>query len=139
MSLVLNPYLHVADGRAEEALNFYRSVFGGELEIMRFTDVPGMEPGADHKGTVMHGALITPALQLFCADSAPEDAPASSSTMSIALSGDDKPTLTQYYNALVEGGTVGEPLMEAPWGDTFGMLVDKFGVHWMVNITASAS
>ena len=56
---------------------------------------------------------------------------------SISLSGDDEPTLRGYWDKLVDGGTIGEPLEEAPWGDTFGMCVDRFGVRWMVNIAGS--
>ena len=52
----------------------------------------------------------------------------------MSLSGDDEEKLTRYFNALSVGGTVSQPLMKAPWGDTFGMLVDKFGVHWMVDV-----
>jgi PhnB protein len=57
---------------------------------------------------------------------------------SISLSGDDEATLRSSWDALVDGGTVGVPLERAPWGDTFGMCTDKFGVGWMVNIAGSA-
>jgi PhnB protein len=53
---------------------------------------------------------------------------------SISLSGDNEAELTAYYKKLSAGGTIREPLRKAPWGDTFGMFTDKFGVDWMVNI-----
>jgi PhnB protein len=57
-------------------------------------------------------------------------------TMSMSLSGDDDAELSGYFEKLSEGGTVNEPLVEAPWGDKFGMVTDRFGIDWMVNITA---
>jgi PhnB protein len=56
--------------------------------------------------------------------------------ISLSLSGENEEELTGYYNKLVEGGKEEEPLKKAPWGDTFGMCTDKYGIFWMVNITA---
>lgn len=53
------------------------------------------------------------------------------------MSGDDEAQLSGYYDKLVDGGTVLEPLSKAPWGDSFGMLVDRYGVQWLVNIAGS--
>jgi len=58
----------------------------------------------------------------------------SGSSISISLSGDDEAELTGYYEKLVDGGSVTEPLAKAPWGDSFGMAVDRFGTNWLVNI-----
>ena len=54
--------------------------------------------------------------------------------MYMSLSGDNAAELRGYFEKLSAGGTIGQPLMEAPWGDTFGMVTDQFGVKWMVNI-----
>jgi PhnB protein len=54
----------------------------------------------------------------------------------VSLSGDNEAELTAYYQKLSAGGTVTMPLDKAPWGDSFGMFIDKFGVSWLVNITA---
>jgi PhnB protein len=59
--------------------------------------------------------------------------------VSISLSGDNEPELKGYWDKLSEGGKIDEPLAEAPWGDKFGMLTDKFGIRWMVNITGKKS
>ena len=55
----------------------------------------------------------------------------------VSLSGDDEATLRRYWDGLTGGGTVTVPLEKAPWGDTFGMCTDRFGVRWMVNILGS--
>ncbi|MBW6472255.1 MAG: VOC family protein, partial [Anaerolineaceae bacterium] len=61
----------------------------------------------------------------------------SGTNISITLSGDNEEELSRYYNMLSAGGTVIEPLAKAPWGDSFGMFVDKFGINWMVNIAGT--
>jgi PhnB protein len=63
----------------------------------------------------------------------------SESTISLSLSGDDDEALTRYWNGLADGATIIEPLTKAPWGDTFGMLTDRFRVTWLVNISGSTS
>jgi PhnB protein len=55
---------------------------------------------------------------------------------SLSFSGDDSDTLTRYFEALGEGGKITQPLATQVWGDTFGMLTDKFGISWFVNISA---
>jgi PhnB protein len=57
---------------------------------------------------------------------------------SVSLSGDDEPELRGYWDALSDGATITEPLVPAPWGDTFGMLVDRYGVSWLVNIAGNS-
>jgi uncharacterized glyoxalase superfamily protein PhnB len=58
-------------------------------------------------------------------------------SITVSLSGDDEGELRGYWDGLTEGGTVTMPLEKAPWGDSFGMLVDPFGVSWMINITGT--
>ena len=84
----------------------------------------------------MHGQLESENGVLLMASDAPSgmETP-DSSNISVSLSGDDEDVLTRNWNALAEGATIIEPLVKAPWGDTFGMLTDRFGVTWMVNIS----
>lgn len=134
MSVILNPYIPF-NGTARAAMEFYKSVFGGELTLTSYGDMPGMDAAPGQENLVMHGMLITDdGLCLMGADM--DGAPPFNG--SISLSGDDDPTLRGYYDKLAEGGTIGEPLAQAPWGDTFGMVTDKFGVNWMVNIAGLA-
>ena len=138
MSINLNPYLNFPDARAREALELYHSVMGGELSIMTFGDMGTEGPLASQ---VMHGQLEVPGgLVLMGADAPPEMAQVTfGDSMSVSLSGgpEDGDQLRAWFAALSEGGEVRQPLEAAPWGDEFGMLVDRFGISWMVNIAGN--
>jgi PhnB protein len=136
MSVVLNPYISFA-GNAREAIEFYRSVFGGELNLMTFGDMPGVPTEPAEADKVMHAMLTGDSGIVLMAADTPNGMDHQPFNGSISLSGDDEATLRGYWTKLVDGGQVGEPLEKAPWGDTFGMCVDRFGVHWMVNIAGS--
>jgi PhnB protein len=136
MSVTLNPYISFR-GEARAALEHYRSVFGGELNIMSFADMPAVPTSPEEADHVMHGMLNGDnGIVLMCADT-PAGTDHHPFNGSISLSGDDEATLRGYYDKLVDGGTVVEPLTTAPWGDTFGMCLDRFGIHWMINIAAA--
>jgi PhnB protein len=138
MASLLNPYVNVLDGKAREALEFYRSVLGGELNVMTFGEMGAEGPVADQ---VMHGQLETEAgFTLMVADAPPEMVQVTmGNNISISLSGpaEDGDALRGWFAGLAEGGQVPQPLQPAPWGDEFGMLVDRFGITWMVNIAGS--
>ncbi|WP_322920577.1 VOC family protein [Nocardioides renjunii] len=140
MTITLNPYLSFPDGRAREAMELYQSVLGGELSVMTFGDMGTEGPLAEQ---VMHGQLETPAgLVLMGADAPPEMVQVTfGDSMSVSLSGgpEDAEELRGWFAALSEGGEVRQPLEAAPWGDEFGMLVDRFGVSWMVNVAGAAA
>lgn len=132
----INPYLHFQD-QAREAMDFYRDVFGGELTMQTFAEM-GMSGDASNDDRIMHAQLVTPHGLVVMGADVPDGVPYQpGSAISIALSGDDEPTLRGFYDALAEGGTVIEPLEQAPWGDYFGACVDRFGTSWMVNIGGS--
>jgi len=134
----MNPYINF-DTSAEEVLNFYKQVFGGEVKISRYGDMPAspnMPVAEDQKSLVMHGVLESADFQLMVSDAAPMGGTKPGTNISLSLSGDDEATLTKYFDGLSAGGTVTQPLEKAPWGDTFGMLTDKFGIAWLVNISA---
>ena len=91
------------------------------------------DPG--EANTIMHALLEADnGMTLMGADTPNSLEYRPGSNMRISLSGDNEAALTRYYETLAAGGTIRQPLMKAPWGDTFGMLADKFGVEWMVNI-----
>ncbi len=138
MAVQLNPYLSFRDN-ARQAMQFYQSVFGGDLEISTFGDASGIPGVAEaDKDKVMHAMLRGDnGLVLMGADTPNSMQHAPPAGISISLSGTDETALRGYWDKLADGGTVGVPLERAPWGDAFGMLADKFGTPWMINIASS--
>ena len=134
MQSKLNPYLSFKDN-SREAMEFYRSVFGGKLEVSTFKDYhASQDPSEDH--LIMHSVLEADNGITFMASDTPNRMEYHAGTnMSLSLSGDNEAELKGYFEKLSVGGNVSMPLEKAPWGDMFGMLTDKFGVPWLVNIT----
>jgi PhnB protein len=132
----LNPYLNFRDD-AREAMEFYKSVFGGELAVNTFADF-GMAEDPAEGDKVMHSQLEAPnGILLMGADTPNSMEFQEGSNGSISLSGEDEAELRGYYDKLCDGGMVIMPLDKAPWGDFFGMCADRFGVRWLVNISAA--
>ncbi|MGN6125698.1 MAG: VOC family protein [Humibacter sp.] len=136
MAVTLNPYLSFRDG-AREAMEFYQTVFGGDLTVSTFRDLHSDEDESD-LDKVMHSQLVAAnGITLMASDTPKRMEYTPGASISVSLSGDDEPALRGYWDGLSQGATIVEPLVEAPWGDSFGMLVDRFGVNWLVNISAS--
>ena len=136
---LLNPYLSF-NGNAREAMEFYRSVFGGDLNVSTFGDyqMPGLPEEAANQ--VMHSQLSTTAgFTVMGSDTPPGMELPSSANGTISLSGDEADELRGYWDGLADGGQVAMPLDQAPWGDYFGQLTDKFGISWMVNIAGAGA
>jgi len=134
MASRLNPYLNFNDN-ARQALEFYASVFGGTLNLSTFADFGSSKdsPGADK---IMHGQLETEAgYTLMAADTPPGMEFQGMHGFGVSLSGDDADVLHRYWERLSDGGTVTMPMQKQAWGDEFGMVTDKFGVPWLVNIS----
>lgn len=133
MASQLNPYLNF-DGNARQALEFYASVFGGNLNLNTFADFGANdEPHADK---IMHGQLETEAgYTLMAADTPPGMEYQGMHGFGVSLSGDDDDALRRYWDRLSDGGNVTMPIQKQAWGDEFGMCADKFGVMWLVNIS----
>jgi PhnB protein len=130
----LNPYLGFRDN-ARQAMEFYHSVFGGELTLSTFAEFQASEDPAE-QDKIMHGQLETAkGYTIMGADTPNSMDYTPGGSITVSLSGEDEEELRGYWDGLAEGGTVTVPLEKAPWGDSFGMLVDPFGVSWMVNIS----
>jgi PhnB protein len=134
---IINTYLTFA-GNAEEAFNFYRSVFGGEFPmIMRFKDSP--ESGnvsENEQDKIMHIALPIGKGNLLMASDAlgtwgQELKQGNNYHISLSPSSEDE--ANKLFNGLSAGGHISVPLDKAFWGSYFGMFTDKFGIQWMVN------
>ncbi|MBI3486231.1 VOC family protein [Candidatus Daviesbacteria bacterium] len=136
MKPTLNPYL-LFNGECKEAMEFYKSVLGGELTMSTFGE-SGMPASEEEKDQIIHARLENDALTFMASDSGHGGPVKFGDNVNLSISGSDKDKLTEWFNKLAEGGKVGMPLAKQFWGDTFGMLTDKFGAHWMVNITSNS-
>lgn len=136
MTTRLNPYLGFG-GNAREAMEFYHSVFGGELAVNTFADLQASDDPAQ-KDKIMHSMLETDSgLTLMGADTLEGGDATPGTGHSVSLSGEDDTELRGYWEKLSDGATISAPLEKAPWGDTFGMCTDRFGIVWMVNIAGT--
>lgn len=138
MPMLLNPYFSFRD-TAEEAMTFYRSVFGGELSVSRFSEYGASDDPAE-QDKVMHSMLTTgTGMVLMAADTTNSMDLAVGDNVSVSVSGDDESVMRGWWEALGAGGTVTMPLEEAPWGGLFGMCTDRFGIHWMFSVGDAGS
>jgi PhnB protein len=132
----LNPYLSFQDN-AREAMEFYKSVFGGTLTMNTFGEYGAEGPDADK---LMHAQLETDAgYTLMGADTPQGMTHNPGDNITVSLSGDDADQLRGYWSKLSEGGTVAVPLEKQMWGDEFGQCTDQFGIPWMVDIVPSSA
>lgn len=139
MTINLNPYLNFRD-TTREAMSFYQSVFGGDLTLSTYAEM-GQSDQPDEKDKIMHSQLVVDGrLSLMAAD-LPSSTAFDGNHAQIALSGgpEDESTLRGWWDRLSDGATVHEPLTTAPWGDAFGMLADRHGTTWMVNIAGASA
>ena len=128
----MNPYLNFA-GDAREAMEFYQSIFGGELSVVSFSDAQ-MDEEMPSGGT-MHAMLTTPDFVLMASDAMPRAEETWGGTRNyICLGGTDEAQLTGWFTKLADGGNVGMPLEPQSWGATFGLCMDRYGIEWMVNV-----
>ena len=132
----INPYLNFA-GNTEEAFKFYQSVFGGELNIMRFSETPQQDnvPSAV-RDKVMHASLPIGKNDYIMATDACEEMGFNvihGNNYYICISPDSKEEADKFFNGLAEGGEINTPLQDMFWGAYYGDLTDKFGIKWMVN------
>ena len=133
----IDPHINF-NGNAEEAFNFYKSVFGGEFtQIMRFKDLSGSEfPIAENEANkIMHIALSI-GKNLLMANDVPEHMGRTNENENrskICISAESKEEADKLFNGLSEGGQIEMPITESPRGSYFGMFRDKYGIEWMVN------
>lgn len=130
MQATLNPYINFG-GKSREAMEFYKLVFNGELSITTFGELHVANAPVDG---VMHAQLTVDGVSLLMASDGMDAAPISG--FSLSLSGQNGDELREYFVKLSEGGQVTKELSKESWGDEFGMVQDKFGINWMVNISA---
>ncbi|WP_153502570.1 VOC family protein [Cumulibacter manganitolerans] len=132
MAINFSAYLAFS-GETPEALEFYKSVFGGTVDLNKFGEMgagAGFDPDA-----IMHGQLTTDAgWTLMAADSTKPGDELVRGGSTLTLWGDEHETMEQQFKKLAEGGTIGTPLEKQMWGAVYGDLTDKFGITWSFNI-----
>ncbi|UWF77798.1 MULTISPECIES: VOC family protein [Microbacterium] len=130
----LNPYLTFRDN-ARVALEYYQNVLGGSLDIMTFGSMPDMGYDPSESELVMHGQLTTDDGMVLMASDTPGGMEyREPQGVSVSVSGSESDRLHAIWTGLSDGATVTLPLEPAPWGGEFGMLVDRFGIAWMIAI-----
>ena len=137
--LSTNFYLHFM-GNTEEAMNFYKSIFGGEFaSIIRYSDVPGGEKMSPHdQQKIMHVSLPIARDQMMMATDTLESMGRKvvfGNNYHICLEAESEAEVDKIFTALTAGGRVEAPLNKTFWAAYFGMCEDKFGVQWMINYT----
>ena len=120
-------------GNCEEALNFYKEVLDGEILQISYMGDGQMEVPETLKDKVMHARLQIGENVLYMSDTFDPSAIKQGNNISLSLQIEDTAKLEKLFKKLSEGGTVKMPLEDTFWGARFGMFVDKFGIHWMMN------
>ncbi|WP_445454128.1 VOC family protein [Flavobacterium sp. 25HG05S-40] len=143
----INPYL-IFNGNCEEAFLFYQSVFGGEFQYMgRFSDMPPSvdencpPPPTDEANRIMHVSLpIGKDSILLGSDSTSQSGDvAMGANVSMSINTESRAEAATLFNGLSAGGNIIMALQDTFWGAYFGMFVDKFGIHWMINFDENPS
>ncbi len=136
MATQLEPYLFY-DGSCEEALNFYKTILGGEIDgISRWSEMPADSGGPpvtpETSNRVMHANFKSGAVSFMASDATPGKK-YGEGPISLSLAVDDVTEAKRIFDGLAQGGAVEMAMQEVFWGGTFGMLTDKFGIDWMIS------
>ncbi len=131
--MTINTYLHF-NGNCEQALKFYEKALGMKVAfLLRYSEAPaGEECSAQLASKIMHGRIVS-GHNVIMASDCPPDRYAPQAGFSISINVETPSEADKYFNALSEKANIIMPIGETFWAQRFGMLVDQFGVSWMVN------
>ncbi len=132
-AIELIPYLSF-DGNGEEALNFYKEILNGRIDVMTRYDNPAMQVPEDYKNKILHARFYFGDQTIFASDVMPGKAgnqPSGRVALSLGLQ--DEELAKKIFDQLAVGGTIGVPYAKQFWGDWHGNLIDRFGICWMLN------
>lgn len=124
-------------GNCEEALNFYKEALNGEVLQISYMGDGKYEVPEHVKGKVMHARLKIGENVLYMSDTFDPSSVVQGNNVSLSLQPDNLAQTDELFNKLSAGGTIKMPLADAFWGARFGMFVDRFGIHWMLNCELS--
>ncbi len=139
--ITINPYINF-NGNAEEAFEFYKSVFGGEFaRVVRFKDLanPGFKIAPSEEDKIMHIALPIGKANMLLANDVPSfmgRVSESENRSKISVSVDSKAEADRIFSGLSAGGSVEMPMGDSPWGTYFGGFRDKYGIEWTVEFSS---
>lgn len=133
----INPHINF-NGNAEEAFNFYKSVFGGEFAtIVRLKDLSSPEfPVAENDANKIIHIALPIGKNILMANDVPESmglVNENENRSKISISAESREEADKLFNGLSVGGNIEVPIGDSPWGSYFGMFRDKFGIEWMVD------
>lgn len=133
MAIQATPYL-TFNGNCREAMNFYKECFGGELTLQTIGESPMAEQcptGMEHQ--ILHSSLENNGFLLMATDMLGPAGFIAGTDMAVSLNFGSEEEIKGCFEKLSSGGTVVDPLRDAPWNAIFGVTVDKFGKVWMFN------
>ncbi len=138
---LINPHINF-NGNAEEAFNFYKSVFGGEFaKVMRLKDLSGPDfPVAENDANkILHIALPIGKNVLMGNDVPESMGPVNENEnrSKISISAESKEEADKLFSGLSAGGQIEMPISDSPWGSYFGMFRDKYGIEWMIDFDSN--
>ncbi|HEY7993356.1 MAG TPA: VOC family protein [Candidatus Eremiobacteraceae bacterium] len=137
--MAINPYIHF-NGNAEEALGHYRDALGGDLQILRFAGSPAEECAPEGWGQkVLHGALQTKVGLILASDASKDLVSNPGDNIEVAVQVESEDEAERIFAKLASGGVVTQPLTKTFFSPKFGMLVDRFGIKWIVVAAVAAA
>jgi len=133
---MINPHINF-NGNAEEAFNFYKSVFGGDFQrIVRFKDIAGPEmPIGEKEANKIMNISLPIGKNILIGNDVPEilgRVNEHENRSKISVSAESREEADKLFNGLSAGGNIEGPIGDSPWGSYFGMFRDKFGIEWIV-------
>ncbi|HSH67029.1 MAG TPA: VOC family protein [Bacteroidia bacterium] len=135
----INAYL-TFNGKCREAMNFYQSCLGGDLQLQTVGESPmANQMPVKMKEHILHATLIKGEMILMGSDMVSEDGLVKGNTVSMALNLNSEEEIRNCYKKLSEDGKANHPLENTFWGALFGDLTDKYGNHWVLNFTRQTS
>jgi PhnB protein len=134
MKQAIQPYLNF-DGNCKEAMQFYQSLFGGELEIMSIAESPAKDQFPEElHNEILHSSLINGDMKLMASDMCGQGPLNQGNSITLSLDCSSKDEINNLYKQLSDGGQIIQELKVEFWGALFAMVVDKFGVRWMLSL-----
>ncbi|MCC5918030.1 MAG: VOC family protein [Cryomorphaceae bacterium] len=133
MKQPIQPYLHF-DNNCKEAMQFYQTIFGGDLEIMPISESPAKEEfPAEIHNQILHSSLKNGEFAIMASDMCGQGDLSQGNGVQLSLNCSSEKEIHAIYKSLSEGGTIVQDLGEVFWGGLFAMVIDKFGVRWMLS------